>query len=85
MVRQKIIQLTKPLVIPGDSDVQQPFILSEFDSCDGFDPVFPAGFHKIHDPGGIVDVGQRQCRDMMLYGLFHQFLNGKRAVTEGVI
>lgn len=85
MIRQELIQFTKTFIIHGQADVQQLLIPAELNSRDGPDPILSAGLHKIDDTGGIVDIGECKNGDAACLCRFHQFFNGKGAVTQGII
>ena len=84
MMAEKLVQLAETLVVRGQPGVEQPVVATEFDTGNRFDLPLPAGGDKIHNPGGVVDIGQRQRFNATSHGLVRQFVNRQGSVTEGV-
>ena len=85
MLRQRLVNLTETFVISSDGDVKQLVAVTELAARNRFYAVFSAFEDKIDNAGSVVDVGQRQRRDMQTTGLLHQILDGDGAEAQTVI
>ena len=85
MQRQRLVDLTEALVIPGYRDIHQLVAVSKLAARDGLDAVLLAFEHEIDDSHGVVDVGESQRRDMHSTRLLHQILDGDSAVAQAAI
>ena len=58
---------------------------TELDAEDGFDIAFAAFFDPADGAGGVVDIGEGQCRNTPAGGAFCQLFGREGTVFEGVV
>lgn len=76
------IQLVKPLVVMGDSDIMDFTMRTKLDTDDRLDTECGSTTYEVDHTGSIVDIGQHQFADTLTLCMLKQFLDRKQSVTE---
>lgn len=82
---EKFAEFAPAFGILGEAGVEVAAIETKFDTENGFDIAFAAFFDPGDGAGGVVDIGEGQCRDTPAGGAFCQLFGREGTVFEGVV
>ena len=82
VMAEEFIQLTEALIIPGEAHVQQFIIPAELYPGNGLHPLVGTHLDELHNPRGVVDIGQCQGLYPAAHGFINQLFNRKSSVAE---
>ena len=85
VVAEEFVQFPEAFVIAGKACIQQLIIPPEFYPGNRFNPLIGTDLDELHDPCGVVDIGESQRLHPAAHGLVNEFFHRKGAVAQGII
>lgn len=85
MLRQKLIQLPKTLIVTRNAGVQVAVSLPKLYSRHRMHSLLITGLYKVHHPRGIINIGNTKNICAIALGLFYQRFRREGAVAEAEV